>query len=156
MILHSKIYFMRAPARQRKYRIKELYRQTEGTPEGVPFVISTAERERRETPPSTLVNQCRPLLGRVGAPGPTGVVQTNRADQGSGVMRSGGELRQSRKRSHSGVSRPTGAVQTNRADPSHLSDPRHLPRTVMRGKTREAKGEPTPNGGSAPMIVTRS
>ena len=29
MILHSKIYFMRAPARQRKYRIKELYRQTE-------------------------------------------------------------------------------------------------------------------------------
>ena len=116
MILHSKIYFMRAPARQRKYRIKELYRQTEGTPEGVPFVISTAERERRETPPSTLVNQCRPLLGRVGTPGPTGAVQTNHADQGSGVMRSGGELRQSRKRSHSGVSRPTGAVQTNRAD----------------------------------------
>ena len=29
MILHSKIYFMRAPARQRKYRIKEFYRQTE-------------------------------------------------------------------------------------------------------------------------------
>ena len=114
MILHSKIYFMRAPARQRKYRIKELYRQTEGTPEGVPFVISTAERERRETPPSTLVNQCRPLLGRVGAPGPTGAVQTNHADQGSGVMRSGGELRQSRKRSHSGVSRPTGAVQKTR------------------------------------------
>ena len=133
MILHSKIYFMRAPARQRKYRIKELYRQTEGTPEGVPFVISTAERERRETPPSTLVNQCRPLLGRVRAPGPTGAIQTNHADQGSGVMRSGGELRQSRKRSHSGVSRPTGAVQTNRVDPSHLSDLHHLPRTVMRG-----------------------
>ena len=80
----------------------------------MPFVISTAERERRETPPSMLVNQCRPLLGRVGAPGPTGAVQTNHADQGSGVMRSGGELRQSRKRSHSGVSRPTGAVQKTR------------------------------------------
>ena len=80
----------------------------------MPFVISTAERERRETPPSTLVYQCRPLLGRVGAPGPTGAVQTNHADQGSGVMRSGGELRQSRKRSHSGVSRPTGAVQKTR------------------------------------------
>ena len=32
MILRSKIYFMRAPARQRKYRIKELYRQTEARP----------------------------------------------------------------------------------------------------------------------------
>ena len=38
MILRSKIYFMRAPARQRKYRIKELYRQTEALLTGAPLV----------------------------------------------------------------------------------------------------------------------
>ena len=38
----------------------------------------------------------------------------------------------------------------------HLSNLHHLPRTVMRGKTREAKGEPTPNGVELPSMTERS
>ena len=46
MILHSKIYFMRAPARQRKYRIKELYRQTEAPQRGaIPCHISAKPKQ---------------------------------------------------------------------------------------------------------------
>ena len=55
MILRSKIYFMRAPARQRKYRIKELYRQTEALLTGAPLVGpysqgNTFGPDDRETP----------------------------------------------------------------------------------------------------------
>ena len=39
MILHSKIYFMRAPARQRKYRIKESFIDKLRHAKGVPFFI---------------------------------------------------------------------------------------------------------------------
>ena len=45
MILRSKIYFMRAPARQRKHRIKELYRQTEARQRRA-FRVPTGRRAR--------------------------------------------------------------------------------------------------------------
>ena len=50
MILRSKIYFMRAPARQRKYRIKELYRQTEKARQRRAFCVSAHKVRRNATP----------------------------------------------------------------------------------------------------------
>ena len=57
------------------------------------------------------------------------------ADLSDGGMRSEGELRQSRKRSHSGVSRPAGAVRKKSPRP------------------RERRGEGTPPYGSSPERI---
>ena len=52
MILRCKIYFMRAAARQLKYRIKELERQTDSTQvfRGVEFALSGGRYEGENKP----------------------------------------------------------------------------------------------------------